>query len=371
MLRRVRLAPPLFTEGDISAISDQISSVLRSGWLTSGPLVERLEDGFKRVSGTRYAIAMSSGTAALHAIMAAQDLKRDDEVIVPANTFASTANAVLYVGAKPVLADCDPETFNVTSETIERCTSEKTKVVMVTHVGGNPCEMDPIIALCKERGLTLSEDAAHAAGSTYRGKRCGALSWAAAFSLYATKVVTSAEGGILGTDSKALRDFAWTFRNAGREQFGSGPIVSLGYNYRMTDIHAAIGLRQLARIGRFVARRNRLASLYDKVLSDVSWLKPQLVARHSKSSYYSYLVRLLPDSPLSRDELARRLKSKGVETTVMFRPIHMQPYFKRYSMGPFDCPNAEAVGLRSLALPMHAGMSDEDVSYVVRSIQSA
>ncbi len=370
-MRRVKLAPPLFTEADVTAIASEISSVLRSGWLTSGALVEELEAKFKKISGTKYAVAMNSGTAALHAITAAQGLKRGDEVIVPANTFASTANAVLYVGAKPVLADCDPETFNVTSETILQRVSPKTKAVMVTHVGGNPCEMGPIISLCRERGLTLSEDAAHATGSTYRGKRCGSLSWAAAFSLYATKVVTSAEGGVLATDSKALRDFAWTFRNAGREKFGSGPIVALGYNYRMTDVHAAIGLRQLARIGEFVAARNRIASLYSEMLAEVSWLKPQLVPRHSRSSYYTYLVLLTRDAPLSREGLADRLNSKGIETTVMFRPIHVQPYFQRYSKGPFHCPNAEMVGLRSLALPMHPAMTEDDVEYVVRAIKAA
>lgn len=370
-MRQVKLAPPLFSEEDISTIASEISSVLRSGWLTSGKLVEELESRFRLVSGTRYAIAMSSGTAALHAIAAAQGLKQGDEMIVPANTFASTANAALYVGATPVLADCDPDTFNVTSETLEARVSAKTKAIMVTHIGGNPCEMDPIEALSKQRGLTLTEDAAHAAGASYEGRKCGSLSWAAAFSLYATKVVTSAEGGVLATNSKRLHDFAWTFRNAGREKFGSGPIVALGYNYRMTDVHAAIGLRQLARMDDFIEKRNHLASLYNEMLAGVAWLKPQLVERHSKSSYYAYLVRLLSGAPFSRDELARRLKARGVETTVMFRPIHMQPYFKKYSKGPFKCPNAEMVGLKSLALPMHAGMSDEDVSYVTRSIINA
>lgn len=370
-MRQVKLAPPLFTEDDISAIASDISSVLRSGWLTSGKLVEELERRFKLVSGTKYAVAMSSGTAALHAITAAQGLKRGDEMIVPANTFASTANAALYVGATPVLADCDPDTFNVTSETIERRITEKTRAIMVTHIGGNPCEMDPIVSLAKQQGLILTEDAAHAAGASYKGRKCGSLSWAAAFSLYATKVVTSAEGGVLATDSKKLHDFAWTFRNAGRERFGSGPIVALGYNYRMTDVHAAIGLRQLAQMGAFIEKRNHLASLYNESLANVSWLRPQLVEPHSRSSFYAYLVRMLPGAPCSRDELARRLKARGVETTVMFRPIHTQPYFKKYSRGPFECENAEMVGLKSLALPMHAGMSDEDVEYVTRSIKNA
>ncbi len=369
--RKVRLAPPLFTPADIRSICKSIASVLQSGWLTSGPLVEELERRFKTVAGTKYAVALSSGTAALHTVTASLNLKGGDEVVVPANTFASTANAAIYVGAKPVLADCDLDTFNVTAQSVDRCISERTKAVIVTHVAGNPCEMEPIISLCRKRGITLAEDAAHADGATYKGRKCGSLSYAGAFSLYPTKVITSAEGGMLGTDSKSLHDFARSFRNAGRAEFGAGPIVMLGNNYRMTDIHAAIGLNQLGHIDAFVRKRNRLASAYNDLLSHIEWIRPQKVAKHSLSTHYSYIVRLAPDSPLSRDDLAMRLESKGIETTVMFRPIHTQPYFKAFSDGPFECPNAEIIGLKSLALPMHAGMAEEDVEYVVRGIKEA
>jgi dTDP-4-amino-4,6-dideoxygalactose transaminase len=339
--------------------------------LTSGPLVEELERRFKAVSGTKYVVALSSGTAVLHSISASLDLKAGGEIVVPANTFASTANAAIYIGAKPILADCDPDSFNVTADSIDRCVTERTKAVIVTHLAGNPCEMNAIVTLCRKKGLVLAEDAAHADGAMYRGRRCGSLAYASAFSLYPTKVITSAEGGMLGTNSKSLHDFAQTFRNAGRAEFGAGPIVALGFNYRMSDIHAAIGLNQLSHIDAFVRKRNHLASVYNDLLSSVEWVRPQRIAKHSVSTYYSYIVLLAQDSPLSRDELARRLGSRGIETTVMFRPIHIQPYFKKFSNGPYNCPNAEIIGLRSLALPMHTGMSDNDVEYVVKQIKEA
>ncbi len=301
--------------------------------------------------------------------MASLGLKRSDEVVVPANTFASTANAVLYVGAKPVLADCDIDSFNVTAGTIEQCITERTKAIMVTHVGGNPCEMDRLTSLCNSRGLTLVEDAAHAVGGIYKGKRCGSFGWAGAFSLYPTKIITSGEGGFVGTNSKALRDFARTFRNVGRAAFGSGPILRLGYNYRMSDIHAAIGLNQLSHIEEFLETRNHLATVYGELLRTVEWVMPQVVTKNSRSTYYSYIIRLLPGAPISRDRLANQLRSKGVETTVMFRPVHMQPYFRRFSKKRDGLANAEIIGSKSMVLPMHPAMTNADVEYVVGALR--
>jgi len=333
--------------------------------------VQQFEAKFKIVAGTKCVVALNSGTAALHAIMAALNLNSGDEVIVPANTFASTANSVLYVGAKPVLADCEKDSFNVTSESIERSFTKRTKAVIVTHVAGNPCEMDPIISLCRENNLVLAEDAAHAVGGTYKGRKCGSLSWAGTFSLYPTKIITSAEGGFIATDSEELRDFARLFRNVGRAAFGSGPITSLGYNYRMSDIHAAIGLNQLGHLGQFLRRRNRLAASYTDTLRSLAWIRPQRVEKHSMSTYYSYIVKLDSNAPVSRDALAQHLQTKGIETTVMFRPVHTQPYFEKFSRQKEGLANSEAIGLNSLTLPMHPGMTEEDVDYIVKAIKGS
>lgn len=201
----IRVGQPYFSDLDISEITSKITLVLRSGCLTSGEVVEKFEKKFSSFVGTKYAVALNSGTAALHAILSALKLSSNDEVVVPANTFISTAFAVLYIGAKPVLADCDINKFNVTAETIEHNLSSKTKAVIVTHVGGNPCEMDEIVKLCQEKGLTLIEDAAH--GSKYRGKSCGAFGLANAFSFYPTKVITSGEGGMVTTNSKEIYEY--------------------------------------------------------------------------------------------------------------------------------------------------------------------
>lgn len=344
--------------------------ILESGWLTSGPYVEEFEEEFAEMVGTKHAIATSNATAALHVLMASLDLNPRDEVIVPANTFASTANAVLYVGARPILADCDLETFNVTPETIEPQITERTKAVIVTHIGGNPCEMDAIVSLCGHRGLVLMEDSAHAAGSKYKGKACGSFSLGSAFSMYPNKIITSAEGGFICTDSDQLASFSRTFRNVGRVKFGDGPIVMLGYNYRMSDVHAVIGLSQLKHLREFVRSRNRLAKKYNELLEEVEWLRPQVVSEHSLSSYYAYIVRLSPDAPVSRDNLAQALKMKGIDTTVIYRPIHTQPYFREFLPRPVSYPNSEDVGANSIVLPLYPGMTASDVEYVAKALKS-
>jgi perosamine synthetase len=366
----IRVGQPYFSDSDISEIMSKIALVLRSGWLTSGEVVEEFEKKFSNFFGTKYAIALNSGTAALHAILSALKLSSDDEVIVPANTFISTVFAVLYVGAKPILSDCDIDTFNVTAETIEDNLSPKTKAVIVTHIGGNPCEMDEIVKLCQEKDLILIEDAAHAHGSKYRGKLCGTFGLANAFSFYPTKVITSGEGGMVTTNSNEIYEFIRKFRNVGRAEIGHGPIVMLGYNYRMSNIHAVIGLNQLKHLEEFVKKRNELAKMYNEELEKIEWIEPQKIYTHSISSYYAYIIKILPNSPVSRDTLMEHLKEKGIETTIMFRPVHEQPYFKSRFNIQNRYPNAEFVGANTLVLPLHVSMTTEDVEYVINAIKS-
>jgi len=364
----VRVGQPYFSRSDIAKINSQVSRVLRSGWLTSGEFVADFERRFGRMVGTKYAVAVNSGGAALHTILSSLDLKPEDEVIMPANTFASTLNAVFYVGAKPVLADCEIETYNVSAETIEQVITPRTKAVIVTHIAGNPCEMDPITKLCRDEELTLIEDSAHAQGSTYKGKSCGSFGFGSAFSFYPTKVMTSAEGGMITTDSEKLYEHSRVFRNVGRAAFGHGPILSLGYNYRMSDIHATIGLNQLSHLRKFVEKRNYLSHRYREELRELTWLEPQFIHSHSYSSFYAYIVMLSIGKGKSRETIMNSLKRKDIETTVMFSPIHMQPYcadkFRRVR-----CPNAELIGKQSLALPLHVQMTTGDVKSIVRILR--
>jgi len=330
--------------------------------------VADFEQKFCRVIGTKYAIALNSGTAALHTILSSLGLNREDEVVVPANTFSSTVNAVIYVGAKPVLADCEVDTFNVSAETIERAIGPRTKAVMVTHVAGNPCDMDPITKLCRENNLVLIEDSAHAHGSKYRGRSCGSLGFGSAFSFYPTKVMTSGEGGMITTNSEELHEHSCLFRNVGRARLGHGPIVALGYNYRMSEIHAVIGLSQLKHLREFVEKRNELSQIYREKLRELAWLEPQVIHDHSYSSWYAYIVKLSKSVGISTESVMDSLKREGIETTVMFRPIHMQPYYADKFRG-VSCPNAELIGDRAFALPLHVQMTSEDITSIVRILR--
>jgi perosamine synthetase len=366
----LRVGRPSFSDRDIRQISSCIGKVLRSGWLTNGRVALEFEEAFRRKLGVRFAVSTNSCTAAIHTLMCVLGVGPGDEVVVPANTFASTANAALYVGAKPVLADCDPDTFNVTAESIGSVITDRTRAVIPVHIGGNPCEMRDIVKLCRDRRIAVVEDCAHALGSVYRGKKCGTFGVASAFSFYPTKLITTSEGGMIATDLARVAGDARVFRNVGRASLGTAPITRLGFNYRMSEVHACIGLNQLSRLAQFIKRRRALAVHYHELLARVPWVEPQSVADHSSSTYYAYICKLSSKAPLSRDKLQRKLRRKGIETTVMFKPVHRQPYLAKL-LGASRCPNAVMVGNRTIVLPLHAGMGSSDVRFVVDQIRAS
>ena len=364
----VRVGRPFFDDDDISTITSKIAAVLRSGHLTSGSVVKEFEERWRAIAGTKHAVGVSSCTAALHTLMCVLGLGPGDEVVVPANTFVSTANSVLYAGATPVFADCDPETFNVTASTLERSITPRTRAIIVVHLAGNPCDMGDIVTLCDRKKLLLVEDCAHAVGSKYEGRPCGTFGIAGAFSFYPTKVITSGEGGMILTDSDDIALKAKTFRNVGRAELGYGPITMLGYNYRMSDIHACIGISQLEHLEQFLEKRTQLAKAYGEALHSIHWLKPQKIQEHTVSAYYSYICRLLSAAPVSRDELIQQLRERNIETTVMYRPVHTQPFYSNKYKGE-RCPNAELLGQNNIVLPLHAGMTADEALLVMEEIR--
>lgn len=366
----IRVGRPYFPSSDFPELTEKIARLLESGWLTNGITVRTFEAAFRRSVGTRYAIAVNSGTAALHTIMAFLRLKDEDEVVVPANTFVSTANAVSYVGATLVLADCDMNTFNVTAESLAQMVTDKTKAVAITHIGGNPCEMDEIVRLCKEEDIALIEDSAHALGSKYRGRQCGSFGMAGAFSFYPTKLITAGEGGMITTNARKVNNFGVIFRNAGRQGRGDQPVKMLGYNYRLGEINAVIGLAQLGHLNEFVRKRNQLAKIYDEELEKLDWIVPQQRYPHALSSFYVYATRIASSSKVSRNRLVSRLRTKGIETTVMFRPVHSQPYYRARLRGQRSLKNSELIGKTELTLPIHAAMTEEQVQEVVREMRA-
>jgi len=370
MIRKVPFSRPCFSDRDLEEIASKVHDVLRSGWLTSGPLVGKFEEQFADFVGTKFAVALNSGTAALHSILLALGIGEGDEVIVPTNTFVATANVALYVGAKPVFVDSDPETFNISPKDIENKISKKTKAIIVVHLGGNPCDMDAIHRIAEENDLMLIEDCAHAHGAKYRGRSCGTFGVASAFSFYPTKVMTTGEGGMVVTNDQRLAEKIKMIRNHGRASYGPAEIISLGFNYRMSEINAVLGLSQLAHVSEYVETRNKFAKLYNEELSKIKWVTPQKVREENLSSYYVYIVKLEDSAPVTRDKLMLKLKEKGIETSILYKPIHLQPYYRKlFGFTKGYLPVAELLGERTLALPLYSCMSTQDIEYVVETLK--
>ena len=367
MITKVPFAKPFFDATDQEEILQEMREVLGSGWLTSGKKVESLEEQFALYVGTARAVAVNSCTAALHSILLALDIRPGNEVIVPSDTFVATANAVLYVGAKPVFADSDPETFNLSSDDIEQKVNDKTKAIIAVHLGGNPCDMRELTEIARDHQITLLEDCAHAHGANVQGKKCGTFGTAGAFSFYSTKIMTSAEGGIVTTDDDQLAERIRRIRSHGRGGYGPVETTELGYNFRMSDLHAVLALNQMKHLPLFIRQRQTVADSYNKFFARINWVKPQLVRAGSVCTYYAYLLRLTEDAPIQRDELARRLREKGVGTSVLYFPVHTQPFYKRILDKDPNCPTSEELGRRTIALPMYNGMSESELQFVKRA----
>ena len=351
-------------------ITETVQKVLKSGWFILGEEVEKFEKEFSSYIGVKYGIGVNSGSDALYLAVKALGIGRGDEVIVPTNTFAATANVALYVGAKPVFADSDLETFNISPKDVRDKISKKTKAIIVVHLCGNPCDMDALCKIAEENDLMLIEDCAHAHGAKYKGRSCGTFGIASAFSFYPTKVMTTGEGGMVVTNDQRLAEKIKIIRNHGRASYGPAEIIDLGFNYRMPEINAILGLSQLIHINEYVENRNKFANLYNEQLAKIKWLTPQKVREGNLSSYYAYNIKLEDDAPVTRDELMLKLKEKGVETSILYNPVHLQPYYSKllgFTKGRL--PVAELLGERTLALPLYSCMSTEDIKYVVEKLK--
>jgi perosamine synthetase len=362
-------------EDDIAAVS----AALRSEWLTTGPLVEELEREFAAWIGTRYAVAYSSGTAALHGTMFAARVGPGDEVATPTFTFAASAACAVYQGARPLLVDVDPETLNLDPVDLERRLTPAAKAVVVVHYAGVPADTEAISAIARSRGLVVVEDAAHAAGATGRGGACGTLGDMGVFSLHPAKQLTSGEGGIVTTDNDELAGRLRRFRNhcmdtSGRERERVGAfaysIDELGFNYRLTDIQAALGISQLHKLDRFLHRRRLLVARYFERLADRDDLVLPVVPEGTTPAWHLYVVRLRTEAlAVGRNEIFRALRAENIGVNVHYIPVHRLGYYERllgHARGEF--PVADDAFERVLTLPLHAAMSEADVDSVVEAI---
>lgn len=361
----------------------EVVETLRSGWLTTGPKVRQFEEGFAAYVGAPHAIAVNSCTAALHLALEAVGVGPGDEVILPTYTFAATGEVVTYLGACPVLADCRPDTLNIDATSIEPLITQKTKAIIPVHIAGQPCDMDPIMELAKAHRLHVIEDAAHALPATYKGKAVGIIGDLTAFSFYATKSITTGEGGMVTTscDDYAARikrmslhglsGDAWNrYSDKGHWYY---EILDFGFKYNMTDLAAALGIQQLRKSDDFCKRRQAIARMYNDGFSGLATCEIPQEVDYGTHAWHLYILRLNPAAMITgRDDMIRALSKQGIGTSVHFIPLHLHPVYRNrfgYSQGAF--PVAERIFERAISLPIYPAMTDADVGRVIESIRDA
>ena len=355
---------------DRREILARIDEALRTGALTLGRNGEAFETAFARVVGARFAVAVQSGTSALEIVLRALDVD-GCEVIVPTNTFFATPAAVIHAGGRPRFADVESATMGLSVDTVAAAVSSETAAVVLVHIGGMVSPDTPkIAAFCRDHHLFLVEDAAHAHASSLDGRMAGTFGTAAAFSFYPTKVVTAGEGGMIVTDDQEIYRLALQYRDQGKEGFLTNFHVRLGYNWRLSELHAAVGLSQLGRLEEFVAERRRVADTYTRRLTGVGGIAPLVPPNGSRSNFYKYPALL--DRGVDRSALKRALKEQfqvSLSGEVYETPCHRQPVFSDWAAGEF--PVADDVCSRHICLPIYPGMTEDEIDQVVMALREA
>jgi perosamine synthetase len=357
---------------------DAVVSVLRSDWLTTGPKIEELESAFARFVGAAHAVAVSSGTAALHAAVHAVNIQPGDEVIVTPMSFAASANCILYEGGNPVFADVDAETLLIDPAKVEAKISPRTKAIIAVDYAGQPCDYERLQLLASRYDLKIIADACHAVGATYHGSSVGTLADLSTFSLHPVKHFTTGEGGIITTEDAELARRMRVFRNHGittdhrqRAQLGAFfyEMVDLGFNYRITDFQCALGISQLRKVPGWIARRQAIAARYDAAFAAMPFVHPLKVQPNVTHSYHLYVVRFDTEAlGMSRNEIFSALRAENIGVNVHYIPIHLHPYYQDHLDTALGiAPVAEAAYERILTLPIFPDMTDKDVDDVVRA----
>jgi perosamine synthetase len=348
-----------------------VTEAVESGWISSaGRYIEEFEAGWAAYCGRRHGVAVSNGTTALHAAVAALSLEPGDEVILPTFTIVSCATAVLASGGVPVVVDSDPELWTMDVGQVEARITAKTRAIMPVHMYGHPVDMDPLLELAESRGLAILEDAAEAHGAEYRGRRCGSFGAMSTFSFYANKLITTGEGGMVVTDDDALAERLRSLRNLGFNATRRFHHEELGFNFRLTNLQAALGVAQLARFDAIVARKREVAAMYTAGLADVSALQLPAEAPWAKSVYWMYGLVVDEATGLDAVALADRLRERGVDTRPFFLGMHEQPAL--HELGLFkgeSYPVAERLALQGLYLPSGLALTDEQVARVCTAVR--
>ena len=358
----------------------EVVKVLKSDFLTTGPKIEEFEKRFADYVGAKYAVSISNGTAALHAACFAAGINEGDEVITSPITFAASANCVLYQGGKPVFADINPKSYNIDIEAIERKITKKTKAIIPVDFTGQAVDIDGINEIAKKYGLVVIEDAAHSLGAEYKGKKIGSLVDMTTFSFHPVKHITTGEGGMITTNDDKLYNKLKLFRTHGitrdKEMLHNkeeGPWfyeqLELGYNYRMTDIQAALGISQLNKINGFLKRRREIAKKYDEYLKNIDGIILPYQESFSKSAWHLYVIQLeLEKFKVGRKEIFEALQAENIGVNVHYIPVYYHPYYKRLGYEKGLCPNAEKLYERIITLPLYPKMKDKDIEDVVNAL---
>ncbi|NSW84043.1 MAG: DegT/DnrJ/EryC1/StrS aminotransferase family protein [Syntrophothermus sp.] len=368
-------APPFISDEEIEEVSDTLSS----DWITTGPKTRLFESRFAEFLGVTEALAVNSCTAGLHLALVVLGIGPGDEVITTPMTFCATVNVIEHVGARPVLVDVEPDTLNISPDLVERAVTSKTKCIMPVHYAGHPCEMDAITGVARSHGLFIVEDAAHALPARYKDQMVGSTGNLTAFSFYATKNLTTAEGGMLTGDSDLVerarvlslhgmsRD-AW--KRYGKEGSWYYEVVYPGYKYNMTDIQAALGLHQLKKLPGFQERRKKIAARYDEAFTRYPYFEVPGRRPYVEHAWHLYVLRLnLETLRIDRNKFIEELHARNIGTSVHFIPIHLHPYYRdKYGYRPGDFPVAYSNYLRMISLPIYPRMSDRDVEDVIEAV---
>lgn len=362
----IPMSSPDITAAEIAAVN----AVLSTRWLSMGPKIDEFEQAFAAQLGVRHAIGVNSGTSGLHLAMIAAGIGDGDEVITPSFSFIASANCVLYERGKPVFVDIDPLTGNIDPSRIAEAITERTKAIIPVHAFGQPADMDPILAIARAHNLRVIEDACEAFGAEYKGRRAGTLADAAVFAFYPNKQMTTGEGGMIVTDNDAWADLFRSLRNQGRDVFdGWLNHTRLGYNYRMDEMSAALGLAQLQRIEELLQKRAQVAAWYNERIDEIPGLeKPYIVPTTTRMSWFVYVICCGDD--IDRNRLIEYLKEQGVPSRAYFTPIHLQPFYQQqFGWRRGDLPNTEKAGDTFLALPFSGVMTEEQVEYVCEKLR--
>jgi perosamine synthetase len=362
-------------DDDIQAVVD----VLRSDWLTTGSKVAEFEESFAAYVGTKHAVSFSSGTAALHAAAFAAGLKPEDEAITTTLTFAATANCVLYQGATPVFADVCPDTLNLDPERLTAKISSRTRAILPVDYAGHPADLTPILEIAKRHELIVIEDACHALGAEYAGRRVGGIADMTVFSFHPVKHITTGEGGMVATNNEKFAETMRRFRNHGisseaRQRQSAGQwhyeMVLLGFNYRLPDVACALGIQQLKKLNANLARRREIAARYTEAFRSLPGVIPPVVRAASNPAWHLYPIRLdLEKLTVDRAQIFRALRAENVGVNVHYIPVHLHPYYReRFGYQGGEFPVAEDAYARLISLPMFHGMKDQDVEDVIQAV---